>query len=210
MSYHFFPPRPIKFSDAEHNLILQEIESMLTCQIILEVSLSAGQYLSNIFSRVKKDGSLRLILNLESLNKDMEYHHFKMSLQTFITLMHPQCCFASIDLKDVYFSVNMYEMDGIFLRFLFDDRLFSFKSLVQGLCMAPRVFTKLLKADFAFLRRMGHQNVGYIDDSLLVAASFLSCWHNMQDTVFLWIVLDLLFIQVRVQRSGIDTIKYHT
>ena len=73
----------------------------------------------------------------------MEYHHFKIkTLQTAITLMHPQCCFASIDLKDAYFSVNVCKMDRIFLRYVFDDRLFSFKSLVQGLCMAPRVFTK--------------------------------------------------------------------
>ena len=62
-----------------------------------------------------KDGSFRLILNLKSLNKDMEYHHFKMeTLQTAITLMHPQCWFASIDLKDAYLSVNVCEMDHIF------------------------------------------------------------------------------------------------
>ena len=47
----------------------------------------------------------------------MEYHHFNMeTLQTAITLMHPQCWFASIDLKDAYFSVNVCEMDRIFLR----------------------------------------------------------------------------------------------
>ena len=116
----------------------------------------------------------------------MEYPHFKMeTLQTAITLMHPQCWFASIYLKDAYFSVNVCEIDYIFLRFVFDDRLFSFKSQVQGLCKAPRVFTKLLKPVYAFLRRRGHQNVGYIDDSLLAAASFLSCWHYVQETVFL-------------------------
>ena len=68
MPYQFSPPRPIKFSDAEHNLILKEIESMLTRQIISEVTPSEGQYLSNIFSRVKKDASLHLFLNLKSLN----------------------------------------------------------------------------------------------------------------------------------------------
>ena len=129
---------------------------------------------------MKEDGSLRLILKLKSLNEDMEYHHFKMeTLQTAITLMQPQCWFASIDLKDAYFSVNVCEMDCIFLRFVFDGRL------VHGLCTAPRVFTKLLKPVLAFLQRRGHQNVGYIDKSLLVAASFLSCWHNVQDTLFL-------------------------
>ena len=68
MPYQFSPPRPITFSDAEHNLILKEIESMLTRQIISEVTPFAGQYLSNIFSCVKKDGSLRMILSIKSLN----------------------------------------------------------------------------------------------------------------------------------------------
>ena len=64
--------------------------------------------------------------------------------------MHPQCWFASNDLKNAYFSVNVCETERIFLQFVFDDRLFSFKSLVQGLCTAPRVFTKFLKPVFAF------------------------------------------------------------
>ena len=68
MPDQFSPPRPIKFSDAEHNLIFKEIESMLTRQIISEVTPSEGQYLSKNFSRVKKDASLRLFLNLKSLN----------------------------------------------------------------------------------------------------------------------------------------------
>ena len=35
------------------------------------------------------------------------------------------------------------------------------------------------------MQRRGHQIVDYIDDSLFVAASFLSFWSNAQDTVFL-------------------------
>ena len=52
---------------------------------------------------------------------------------------------ASIDLNDAHFSANVCEIDYIFLPFVFDGRLFSFDSLVQGLCTAPRDFTKLLK-----------------------------------------------------------------
>ena len=54
MPYQFSPPRPIKFSDAEHDLILKEIESMLTRQIISEVTPSAGQYLSKKFTCEKR------------------------------------------------------------------------------------------------------------------------------------------------------------
>ena len=199
MPYQFSPPRPIKFSDAEHNLILKEIESMLTHKIVSEVTPSPGQYLSNIFSCVKKDGSLRKILNLKSLNKDMEYLHLKIeTLQTVITLMHPKCWFASIDLKGAYFSGNVREMDHIFHRFVFDNRLLSCKSLVQGLCTVPRVFSKLLKPVFTFFAKKGHQNIGYIDDSLFVAASFLSYWPNVQDTV---VLMDSLGFTINPDKS---------
>ena len=48
------------------------------------------------------------------------------------------------------------------------------------------------------MRRRGHQNVGYFDDSLLVAESFLSCWHNVQDTVFL---MDSLGFTIHTDKS---------
>ena len=132
---------------------------MLTRQIISEVTPSAGQYLSNIFSCVKKADSFRMIMNLKSLNKDMEYHDLKIeTLQTAITLMQSKFWFASIDLKGAYISINVCEMDRIFHRFVFDDRLFSFKSLVEGLCTAPRAFTKLLKPVFTFFAEKGTSN----------------------------------------------------
>ena len=54
MPYQFSPPRPIKFSDAEHNLILKEIESILTRQIISEVTPSEGQYFFKHFFTCEK------------------------------------------------------------------------------------------------------------------------------------------------------------
>ena len=99
-------------------------------------------------------------------------------------------------------------MDSIFLQFVFNDRLFSFKLLVQGLCTAPRVFTKLLKPVFAFLWIKGHQNVVYIDDSLLVAASFLSFWHNVQDAVFLMDSIELTNHADKLALMPIQTISF--
>ena len=57
-----------------------------------------------------------------------------------------------------------------------------------------------------YLHSRGHQNVGYIDDSLLVTASFLSCWHNVQDTVFL---MDSLGFTIHPDKSVlIPTISF--
>ena len=71
----------------------------------------AGEYISPIFTRSKKDGSHRMILNLKSLNKNITHHHFKMdTVLTAVRLMKPGCFMASIDLKDAYwwFSVSRH------------------------------------------------------------------------------------------------------
>lgn len=49
-----------------------------------------------------------------------------------------------------------------------------------------------MKVVYATLRRMGHVNIGYLDDSLLVGDTFEECKQNVQDTVKL--VTDLGFI----------------
>ena len=51
----------------------------------------------------KINGGIRLILNLKQLNKNIEYHHFKMdSINTILNLIIKDCFMASIDSKDAY------------------------------------------------------------------------------------------------------------
>ena len=49
-----------------------------------------GDFMSSIFTRDKRDGSYRMILNLKQLNKSNEYEHFKMeSLQSVLNIIRP-------------------------------------------------------------------------------------------------------------------------
>ena len=49
------------------------------------------------------DGNQRLILNLKSLNKYLEYKHFPMqTIQTILTLIQFDCYTETADLKDGY------------------------------------------------------------------------------------------------------------
>ena len=51
-----------------------------------------------------------MILNLKSLNKSVEYHHFKMeTLKNALALVTPNFYFCSLDLNDAYFSVHVNE-----------------------------------------------------------------------------------------------------
>ena len=188
-----FVPNQYKFNPLEIKIIDEQIACFLERGIIEKATHSNGEYISNIFIRPKKDGSYRLILNLQQLNESVEYHHFKMeNLRNAITLMTPNCFMASIDLKDAYYSVSVNKNHRKYLRFIWKHQLFQFTCLPNGLSCAPRIFTKILKPIYATLRSQGFENVGYIDDSYLQGGTFSDCNTNVAVTTKLF--TDLGFI----------------
>lgn len=197
--YQRHVPRQLQFPKREKDLIDAELPRLLTKHIIEPAIRSKGDYISNIFPRVKKDGTVRIILNLSSLNEYVEHHHFKMdTLKSAIMLMQKDCFFASVDLKDAYYSIPIADSDRKFMRFYWDGQLYQFTCLANGLSSAPRVFTKVMKSVFSTLRKYGHINTSYIDDSLLLADSFERCVNNVTDTVHL---MDSLGFTVHPDKS---------
>ena len=71
------------------------------------------------------------------------------------------------------------------LRFQWKGKIFQYTCLPNGISCAPRLFTKLLKPVYT-LRQYGHKNVGYIDDSLLLADTYHECSENISDTMTLF------------------------
>ena len=63
------------FSSAETNIINSEIAKMLNKGIIEKVTHESNEILLNIFTRPKKDGTHRVILNLKDFNKNVAYYH---------------------------------------------------------------------------------------------------------------------------------------
>lgn len=88
---------------------------------------------------------------------------------------------ASVDLRHAYYSVPKEHQ--IFLRFSWNNKIFQFTCLPNGLASAPRYFTKIMKPVYARLRNLGYTNVGYIDDSLLCGDTYYECKENIQKTV---------------------------
>ena len=77
------------------------------------------EYILPVFIRQKSDGSCRLILNLKNLIKDMSYIHFKMEiLQSVLPLITPGCYLASLNLKNVYYSIPTHPDHTRFLKFI--------------------------------------------------------------------------------------------
>ena len=112
--------------------------------------------------------------------------------------MTKDCYFGSIDLQDAYYSCSITENDRKYLRFYWQGNKYQYTSLAMGLASAPRIFTKLLKPAFSALRKRGHANVAYIDDSLLISKSETECAENILETAEL---LDNLGLTINKEKS---------
>lgn len=180
-----YVPFQYRFSKEENTFIEKQIKEFLSKEIIKNVEHEEGEFISNIFLRPKKDGSFRIILNLENLNENVVYKHFKM--ETFshaLSLITHNCWLASIDWKDAYYTLKIHPSSKKFLRFSFNNELYEFTCLPMGLSSGPRIFSKVVKPLFADLRKKGFMNSSYIDDSLLVGETYQECQNNVIQTTF--------------------------
>ena len=166
------------------DIIDKEVEKLLKKGVISECSHIEGEVISPVFTREKRDGNQRMILNLKRVNEEITYHHFKMeTLEIALTLITPGCFMGSLDLKDAYYCVPICEEHRKFLRFEWKGILYEYNVFPNGLAMAPRKFSKLLKPVFANLREKGHISTAYLDDSLLVGKSESECKLNIAETM---------------------------
>ena len=169
-------PKTIPFSKEENDFMHSEIQKLLEQKVIEVSNEEKYQFMSNVFLRPKKDGSFRMILNLINFNSTLPYHHFKMdSVQTCICLVTPGVFMASLDLKDAYYSVPVSLESRKFLKFRWNNTLYQYTCLPNGLCSAPRIFTKLMKPVLSYLRAQGFLCSIYLDDLYLQGDIFTEC-----------------------------------
>ncbi|KAL9976889.1 hypothetical protein ACROYT_G014230 [Oculina patagonica] len=193
------PLMQTKLSDIQTESVDLEIAQLLKKGVVQPSKHEAGEFISTIFTRPKKDGSHRMILNLKSFNANVTHYHFKMdNIWSAIRLMKPGCYMASIDLKDAYYTVPICKEHQKFLKFKWKGSLYQFVCFPNGLALCPRKFTKLLKPIFSCLRQQGHISVAYIDDSWLTADNFTLCLRNVIDTTTL---LDKVVFIVHPEKS---------
>jgi hypothetical protein len=199
-------PRPLCLPNKELVALDKALHSYLAMKIIEPCSpVQQDSFFSTVFVRMKKDSSARVIFNCKQLNEFIENIHFKMdTVREAILLMRPNCFFGSIDLKHAYFSVSIAKPFRKFLKFMWQNKAFQFVCLPQGICSAPRIFTKLLKPVFAHLRKNGVTILSYIDDSILVADSAEVLAESVLQTVKL---LDSLGLTVHPSKSVFQPVQ---
>ena len=152
---------PFEYPRGDNDFIVidNEVGKLLKKGVFRPSEREDGDHFSSLFTREKKDGTYRTILNLKSLNQDCDTAHFKMeSLKQALYMVRRGSYLASIDIKDAFYSVPINEGHRKYLKFSWDGNIFQFCAMPNGYCDAMRVFTKILKPVFATLREEGHES----------------------------------------------------
>ena len=161
-----------------------EIAKLASYKVIRKTTPERGEFVSGFFAREKKDGSLRVILNLNSLNSYVLYKKFRM--ETFnkaLTLITPNCYRASIVIYNAYFSVPITSQDQKCVKFKWVDDLYQYICYPNGTKKSHQTNRTYL---WHITQLGSYISTGFLDDSLLVGKSIESCTQNIIDTVTLF------------------------
>jgi hypothetical protein len=196
-------------STLEKQKVTQAIKPMLLSGALVQVEDEPGQFISKVFTVPKSDGTSRLVINLRSLNEFVSSPHFKMEdHRSACNLLHEGCYMASVDLKDAYYIVPMHKSHPIYLRFRWQGQLYQYTCVPFGNNAAPRLFTKIMKLVFTYLRKKGNASVYFLDDTLLVGRTFNHFEKNVEETVALFRYLGLIVNESKSVFIPVQQIKF--
>jgi hypothetical protein len=128
---------------------------------------------------------MRGVSGLKSFNqKFMIPKHFKMEgLHTVRQLLQVLDFMTVIDLRAAYPTMGINPRYRNFFIFRFRGQFYRYRGTVFGASSLPRAFTKLLRPICAFLRTFGIRLVIFLDDILIMSASFATCAQDTQDVL---------------------------
>ena len=173
-------------SQLGQSIIDEEVFKLIRKKVIITTYVQEGDFFSNLFIRSKKDGLYRTILNLKKLSQDCETTHFKMeSIKQVIHMMKPNMYLASVDIKDAFYTVPIYEPHRKHLKFMWLNKAYQFIVIPNGYVDVMSVFNKALKPPFCWLREQGFASAVYVDDTLLAGETYQECCYNIYATMSL-------------------------
>ena len=102
---------PHKMHSKQDSVIIEaEVCKLLSKGVIIPTEREDDDFVSNIFTRKKRDDTYRMALNLKTFNDFLLVPHCKLeSIEDALNLITEGCYFASVDLIGVYYSIPIHE-----------------------------------------------------------------------------------------------------
>ena len=164
----FLSPTPIFLQQTESLALVEEVNKFLHKGAVEKIEPEGSGFYSRIFLVPKKNGKLRLIIDLSRLNTFLDIQSFRMETANKVRqAIQPNDWAFSLDLTDAYLHVPIHRQSRKYLRFCLKGQAYQFKALPFGLATSPYVFTRLMVAIATYLRKRAIVLFPYLDDWLV-------------------------------------------
>ena len=156
-------------SQSSSPLIREEIENLLNEWAVERVqNPGTPGFYSQIFLVPKKNGKLRLIIDISLLNRYIKEQSFKMeTVKSVRQAMRLNDWAVSIHLTDAYLHVPIHHQSRKYLRVVHEDQVYHFTALPFGMSLSPLIFSKLMDVIAVFLRHRAISVFPYLEDWLI-------------------------------------------
>lgn len=168
----FTPPPGTQTSDSQAQLIVPLLPKFIERNYIREIKTPQKLYFSRVFTRPKKNGSLRPIIDLSKLNKLLVIPRFHMetvaNISNSLVAMLWGC---TVDIRDAYLNVPLNWHYHKFFAFKIGNRIFVWQFLPFGLSTAPWTFTRVMRPIKCALRKQLVPLHSFLDDFIILGTS---------------------------------------
>ena len=169
-------PKFPKFTKREADLIESEIKKLISKGAVTEVSPCDDEFISTVFLVPKKTGDFRPVINLKPLNQFVEKIHFKMdNIHMALNCISPGDFIVSIDLKDAYFGVPIFQPHRKYLRFLWN-----LLAYLLGTVLHPGFSLRFLSLLWLILGFLASGLLFSLTISYLLQALMMSVYSNLR------------------------------
>ena len=133
---------PIRMSQSSSPFLREEIENLLNKWAVERVQNPGTPcFYSRIFLVPKKNGKLRLIIDLSSLNRYIKKQSFRMeTVKSVRQAMRLNDWAVSIVLTDAYLQVPIHHQSRKYLRFVQEDQVYHYTALLFGMSLSVDIF----------------------------------------------------------------------
>ena len=132
-------------SKQDPDITQAEICKLLSKGVIVPIQRKDDDFVSNIFTRKKRDDTYRMILNLKKFNDFLLVPHCKLeSIEDALNLTREGCYFALVDLKDAYYSIPIHEGFQKYLKMYWEN--YYFKCTLRCLMVLHQLYGNLPKS----------------------------------------------------------------
>lgn len=198
-------PKEYKLDKVKQVALDTEISQMERKGAIAKAREQKGQFISPVFLKEEMEGGeikYRPIVNLKNLNKFITAKPFKMEdLREVKNSILQNDWMVKIDLSKAFWSVKLSERLRKWIRFRHKDTLYEARSMMFGLTLAPRVFTKIMKIPMSLLRHLNIRIHIYIDDMIILAKEKKDIIQARDTTIYL---LEALGFTINHKKSVLD------